>query len=358
MPVALDHTKETPTILLRCDGNRLSGHGHVSRSLALAEAFVDMGCECFFLGTYDGTTRMRLDGAGMKWISLNAVPWTADDASCLKALASKTHKCAVVTDSYVLGVEYLESLRAAGLPVLVIDDFAALDSYPCAAVLNFTSRASSFNYPHGAVRYFLGPAWFPARRTLREARAKGVVPVREAHKILVVSGSYDAHDIVLPVVDSLLSCEPNFDVHIVTTDMRAEQPALHARLALFNGDTRIQSQLPDLVSELAWADLCIATAGLVKYEAAYLGVPAALLSQNEGQALDAARFGELGLAIDLGSASRINPQQLTERISKLARDKDLLESLQRQCLSLFPIDATHKLATALLSEVVCPTGAN
>jgi spore coat polysaccharide biosynthesis predicted glycosyltransferase SpsG len=347
---------ETPrTVLFRCDGTSQTGLGHASRSLALAEAFVDLGCGCSFVGRFDAPVQERLRTAGMVTEALDAESWSTDDAAALTDLTARRSACGVVIDSYLVGADYAGRIEDSGAPVLLIDDFAALPHYPCSAVLNFTSRADEYAYPCDNLRCFLGPRWFLGRRGLRQLRAQGPRPVRDVRHALVTSGGSDPHDILLPAIDALLACDPQLSLHAVVPAGYAARVRLEALLARFRGETRVLSQLPDLSSELEWADVCIAGAGLTKYEAAYLGVPSGVLSQNEGQARDTVRFASLGMALDLGLASQIDRASLNANVRRLVQDRELRESLQRHSLAVFPEDPTRDLAVALLSEVFLVT---
>jgi spore coat polysaccharide biosynthesis predicted glycosyltransferase SpsG len=339
------------TIVFRCDGTAATGLGHTSRSLALAEAFVDLGYQCVFLGHFDDGVRSRLRAAGMHWDLLAAPSWTAEDAAALIATARRTSAVGIVIDTYLADAHFVERVEQQGGPVLLIDDFAGLPSYPCSAVLNFTSRAPEFSYPCESVRCFLGPRWFLGRRSLRQLRAAGARPTDDVRRVLVSSGGNDPFDVVLPLVNALHMCERNLSVHVVARATYEALPQLDTMLARFHGETNILTQLPDLSRELAWADLCLSNAGLTKYEAAYVGTPAGVLSQNEGQRLDAERFETLGITMNLGMAECIDVDQLTARVSRLLTEQPLRQQLQDQSLSIFPADPTLDLARVLLSDV-------
>ena len=310
----LPSSKNKPTIVFRCDGNLQTGLGHISRSLGLAEALVEANCECLFLGRFDDAIRRRLESAGMRSELLEADSWSRNDATALTNIAVQADALGIVIDSYLLGPEYLKLVQLSRIPALAIDDFAELSHYPCAAVLNFTCRAECLSYPRDIGRRFLGLAWFPARRNLRRLRARGTRPSDRVRQVLVAAGGSDAYDLVTPVLDSLLACDRTLSVRVVVTKEQAVRPALLAQLAKFDGETLAVSDLPDLAGELAFADLCISGAGLTKYEGAFVGVPTGVLSQNVGQAKDAARFAHLGLGVDLGPASEIGRASCRERV--------------------------------------------
>jgi spore coat polysaccharide biosynthesis predicted glycosyltransferase SpsG len=339
------------TLLFRCDGTSLTGLGHTSRCIALAEAFVDIGCRCSFFGHFDPPAQDLLVAAGMPWEPATEASWTMGEVDATASAARRCRASGIILDSYLLDADYVCALESAGAPVLLIDDFAALSRYDCSAVVNFTSRAEEYVYPRATVRCYLGLRWFLARRALRHMRARGPKPTSDVRRVLVAAGGNDPRDIIVPVVESLAACDSTLSVHVVAGASYRDHDTLASLLARFSGETRVLVRLPQLVGELEWADTCVSGAGLTKYEMAFVGMPAAVLSQNDGQARDTVRFEELGLVMDLGSAAQIERGVLADRIERLLRDASLRASLNRRGLETFPSDPTHDLATSVLANV-------
>jgi spore coat polysaccharide biosynthesis predicted glycosyltransferase SpsG len=169
--------------------------------------------------------------------------------------------------------------------------------------------------------------------------------------VLVTSGGNDPYDVVLPFVEALLKCDDSLALHVVVRADYSERATLENLVAQFRNGSEIMTRLPDLSRELAWADMCLANAGLTKYEAAYVGMPTGVLSQNEGQAKDAVRFEELGMTVNFGPAAHIDRRILTAQIDRMLADRSLREELQQNSLAVFPTDPTRDLANSLLAEV-------
>ena len=340
------------TILLRCDGGAMTGWGHASRCLALAEAFVELGYRCLFVGRFDQPVQRRIEEAGMFTVNTSTESWSESDASRLVELSASTSARGLVVDSYLVSTDYLRILQAGRVPTLVIDDFNALSRYPCAAVLNFTSRAGDLGYERSdETNLFLGPRWFLARRSLRQARSGGVPGVATANRVLVTTGGNDPHGISRPALQSLSQCCPSALVRIVSTNASNDLADLHSIMRKFDTEPLILGPQPDLAKELLFADVVISSAGLTKYEAAYLGRPAAVFSQNAGQFDDAVRFEQLGMALHLGAASQLDQRFVDATIARIFDDQSLRERIQSSSLSIFPSDPTMDLAITLCFEV-------
>jgi spore coat polysaccharide biosynthesis predicted glycosyltransferase SpsG len=122
-------------------------------------------------------------------------------------------------------------------------------------------------------------------------------------------------------------------------------------LAPVHGECNVAPQLPDLADALSRADVTICGGGLTKYESAYLGVPAAVLSVNKGQAEDTLAFAARNLGLDLGLAEAVDDSTICRRLEPLLRNAPLRRSLSRSGLDCFPVDPTMLVAEELLALI-------
>jgi spore coat polysaccharide biosynthesis predicted glycosyltransferase SpsG len=94
---------------------------------------------------------------------------------------------------------------------------------------------------------------------------------------------------------------------------------------------------------------------MTKYEAAYLGVPIAILSQTEDQAAESVQFSSRGLGEDLGLSATLGNVALSQRLANWIADRGRRESLSRTALTFFPEDPTRNAAECfarLLTETL------
>ncbi len=290
------------TILFRCDGTKEIGLGHVSRCLALAEAFQEFGFNAVFFGRFEAGATCLLDQSQCRVIESGMVAGAEGDL-CVTIRMAKDHEASgVVVDSYRVDDGYIEQLNTQVGPTLVIDDFGRLKRYECSALLNFTVGATKLGYPCGINLCLLGPKFFLARRRLRHLRSEDKACRHSAKDILVAMGGVDSQNLSEKVVNYLLTIDQTLSVHVAVSKSYAHVDRLASLLSRFVGKSSVRTQVPDLAEEFAWADLCICGGGLTKYEAAYMGVPAGVFSHNPDQATETAIFAGMGLALDLGLA--------------------------------------------------------
>ena len=327
-------------MIFRCDATAATGLGHLSRSLGLAEALVERDATVRFLGEYNDTARTMLASAGVDHRCFAG--WQGSAIATALVGAS-----GLVVDSYLADEETLAGASAA-CPVLVIDDFARLSRYPCQAILNFTVGADTLSYPDDVPTRLLGPQYLLVRRRLRTlAGAKRATTGTVVRRVLLSFGGGAWRLAARISLEALYALAPDLEVIVVAgTDDDAD---LRETVARFAGGVRLLRGLGDLADQFAWADACVTGGGLTKYEAAYLGLPVAVLSRTEDEADDTVRFAGEGLAVDLGGLSRLNEDQVHTGLQQLLTDAGLRRRLQRTAAQRFPADPTAHAARAWLT---------
>jgi N-acetylneuraminate synthase len=308
--------------VFRCDGTATTGLGHVSRCAALAEGLSEQGVSSLFSGQYSEAALTIIAAAGAK------VEAAGDDALAADA---------TIVDSYALTESDLSSFgqrTTAGL-LVVIDDFARLKAYPRGSViLNFTVGAKGLRYAGEELRLLRGPQFLLARKALRDLRRNARRPVQRPRRFLVAIGGYDPLALSDRVARSLARVAPEAVVDIA------------------------RGGRDSLASAFAACDAVVSGGGLTKYEAAYLALPVAVVSQTEEQAEETQAFAALGLAVDLGHGARLDDAMLDRALDSWISQGSARLRAQTACLATFPEDPTSTAAQAIVASIVERRGAS
>lgn len=348
--------KQGPRVILfRCDGTAETGLGHVSRCLSLAEAAQELGLICRFRGRFEAGAARMLAAAGMSFDDAFLAGSPGDLEGAIAAARSAGAR-AVVLDSYSIDDGYVTALDRDAAPLLLIDDFYRLGRTRCATLLNFTVNAPNLGYPDTIARRLLGPEYLLVRRRLRQARWRLRPRTGPVQRLLVAMGGSDALDLSRRLAKALLRIAVAASVQVIVGCDYRFVPELAELVRDFRGGGQVVVQAPDLSEALAWADACICAGGLTKYEAAYLGVPAAVWSQNSGQNEETQQFAARGLAFDLGLFQPADDDaELTQRLSRFLGNANLRESQAQAAWACFPEDPTIRAAEELARMVDKPT---
>ncbi len=329
--------------LFRCDATADIGFGHLIRCIALAEALRMQGVRSVFAGQFDAGAKDQIDAAGFDSVTLDQPINTGADERDLVETADF-----VVLDSYRADPAYLAVIKPHGPKLVMIDDFRELESYPCDVVLNFTWEAPSLGYPEGPA-LLLGPEYFLTRRKLVERRADSIQRHRsgDVRNLLVAVGGSDPKGITARLLRLLSDIDSNLCVHTISGSGDPLEPLLER----FAPGSEVLPRQPDLSQPLLWADAAITGGGLIKYESAFMAVPAAAIAQNEGQDGETQVFAGAGLVFDLGLADTVSDEELAASLKKFLSSAQLRENLTTRMKKAFVADPTANAAQSILEAL-------
>lgn len=311
-------------VLFRCDANEQTGFGHLSRCLAWAEAFVREGAGVEFSGEYSEDARRFLADNGLG-LSSGRTPRT------------------VFFDGYHFGDgetrDWKRSLR------IWVDDFGSRRAYDCEGIVNFTVGAPRLAYPE--TRRFLGPRYFPARSSLR--------PLRSVHlsgavrRVLVMIGGFDRGNYTTLVAKTLLELDGGLSVTAALGSSFPARETFQEEMEPWKERVNVREFTADAAELYRDMDACVCGGGLTKYECAYLGLPAAVVSQTPEQHRETLEFSSHGLAWNIGLGTELEPEQLRRELKGFLGDGFSRERLSRQGHEIFPEDPAGNLAREVLS---------
>jgi UDP-2,4-diacetamido-2,4,6-trideoxy-beta-L-altropyranose hydrolase len=310
-------------LVVRADGSRQIGIGHVMRMLALAD-------EVQRHGGHVTLASVRPDEALLAYartLGVAVVPGehdagTVGDASWLAALSRARAAEWVVVDGYRFDHHYQQALLDAGLRVVFVDDHGECERYDADIVLNQNPYAAEAMYTRrgAGTRLLLGPAYAMLRREF--AVAAGVPPgvPGRATRVLVTLGGADPEGAAAKVVAALARV-PGDDLRVkVVSHMDVEGDARTARLPA----------TADMVPLMKWADVAITGAGSTVYELCCLGVPTFVVAITRPQIESARALEREGLAVDLGSHASMDAPSAARTIDALCRDATRRADLSRR----------------------------
>ncbi|MBE2267254.1 MAG: UDP-2,4-diacetamido-2,4,6-trideoxy-beta-L-altropyranose hydrolase [Anaerolinea sp.] len=282
-------------LIIRADASQQIGYGHVMRCLALAQAWQDRGGEVLFLAhELPPALRQRLTTEKMSYLVGGNQPGDEEDAAFVIE-QTRAQSAIVVVDGYPFGADYQQRIKAAGLPLLVLDDYAHADFYAADWVLNQNSGAEEWLYPRYAesTRFLLGTRYALIRREFWRGRRDQPAPV--GRKILVTLGGTDPQNITRIVIDKLEQIDaPDLDVVIVVSAANPQIGDLQAAVSRSRHAMRLETNVSDMTPLMAWADLALSAAGGTLWELALLGVPTCALITAENQRGGAEAFAASG----------------------------------------------------------------
>lgn len=313
------------TIFIVCNANESSGLGHLIRCISLAKSLKKTGSYIRFYGDFTNQGQMWLEKSGLDFIHS-----PKDIATLLKEFSSESN---VVLDSYKYDSNDLNS----NLNYVVIDDFCHLTHYPVAGVINFTLMSSDYHYQSkGAHKVALGPKYFLPNPSLSQPVYKFH---REVKNILVLIGSGDKFDLIPKIINALEFVLQSLNLRVIT-----DKP--------FNEVSKHQIDILPFQAEIneyyQWADFCITSGGLAKYEAAYLGKPPAVISLTDSEQIETEHFAQANLCFDFGAVDDFDESLFAQTLTTILNNLAIREQAFKACQTYFYNDSADKTAQFVL----------
>jgi UDP-2,4-diacetamido-2,4,6-trideoxy-beta-L-altropyranose hydrolase len=292
------------------------GTGHVMRCLALGQAWQEAGGAVDFLTRCEsGALVDRLLSEGVNVSRLPAGP----DWPALGAAISESHAAALVLDGYHFDPEYQQRARSLCRPLLVIDDIAHQPFYCADILLNQNINAGELHYSTGAdTQRLLGCRWALLRKEFRQWHGRQREIAGQARKILVTIGGSDPENVTLRVIEALNLCAMRDELKavIVVGSGNPHLPALETAV-VGSQNIELRSNVSDMPSLMAWADLAITAAGSTCWETAFLGLPSMTLVVADNQEGIARGIEQAGAAVNLGWHRDVTARSIASRLDEL-----------------------------------------
>ncbi len=316
-----------PNLIIRADASPEIGTGHVMRCLALAQAWLDAGgrVSMAMAACPDGL-RQRLVAERVGIVAVMAPVGSAADAA-FTADWARQEQALLVVDGYRFGGEYQELLKTAGVRLLFVDDNGHASHYSADWVLNQNIHAAAALYPQRAshTRLLLGTRYALLRREFYQWSGwERSVPAR-AHRILVTLGGSDPGNATETILMALLKLpvRAEDEMVVVAGGANPHWDRLQTVARRGGGRVRLVRATDDMPGLMKWVDLAVTAGGSTCWEAAFFGLPSAVVVVAENQLLSTQRLQETGVVLSLGPASQLRVDDLARDLERLVVDAPL-----------------------------------
>jgi UDP-2,4-diacetamido-2,4,6-trideoxy-beta-L-altropyranose hydrolase len=317
-------------LLIRADASAAIGTGHVMRCLALAQAWCRDGANVLFAqAETTSTLEKRLRVENFELVPVREERGSTEDAAETVALAQARGATWIVADGYCFGAAWQKQIRAAGLRLLVIDDYGQAEHYHADLVLNQNLSASESLYARrdADTRLLLGPRYALLRREFLDASISAREIADTARKVLVTLGGSDPDQVTAKVVMALREI-PGLEAIVVVGGSNPHLESLSALIGSENPALRLIVDATNMSELMRWADVAVTAAGSTSWELATAGLPALQLVIADNQAPIADALYRAGVTVSLGDHRASTPAVIAEALREL-----LAECTQRREMS-------------------------
>jgi UDP-2,4-diacetamido-2,4,6-trideoxy-beta-L-altropyranose hydrolase len=288
------------------------------RCLALAQAWQEAGgTVCLAVAELPDALSARVIAEGVSLSRVLAIPGSPEDARETVAEASQLSANWVVIDGVRFSSNFLETVRAAGFQVLLIDDFADRKSF-CADLIvnpNLDDDEELYSKRGATARLLMGPRYVLLRREFRRGTEKRETR-QTGNRILVTLGGSDPENLTPKIIGALAHC-PDLEVTAIAGAGYAEAGELRKLEA---SNLRVVFNSANMAQLMRDSDLAIIAAGGTLWELLSMGCAVLSYSRNTVQERVVHALSHRGVVVDMGETRHFDPEKLVVAV------KDLVDS--------------------------------
>jgi spore coat polysaccharide biosynthesis predicted glycosyltransferase SpsG len=313
------------TVLIRADGTKSIGMGHINRCSLVAKMLeTRFGLKAKLL--------IKKDAAGEAFAAARGLEVVAFDAPGLKEEIEFLQVYAFEQDAPVLFILdvlkndtdafYIDCIHKFMCPVLAITDDTFERVIDADVIVNGNPSQAGRDYSaeQGRGKYLLGPRHFlldPAYAKAHDRRPDGKIK-----NVLVTMGGTDHNDILFKLLSAFKTVPGDFELAIVASGACGYIDRLKTCLANYPKPWRLHMDVPTLIPLWQAADAAVTAGGNTLFERIAACVPGATLCQLTQQMEVADGFAKLGVNVNLGFGPDIYEQDLRTRLAAFLQDTE------------------------------------
>lgn len=318
-------------VLIRVEGDRSIGLGHVYRCLSLAARLTDHHVSFLMSAKHP---------LGIELVRERNFPVRVFDGGDGLAEIGALAPDIVINDILDTDAKYIAVLKQLGMFVVNFEDLG-----PGAEHAHLVVNAL-YEAPHPRSNHVWGPGYDCLREEFYCTPRKVVEP--EVRRILVTFGGADPSDLTVKALRALDRIRGAFDVEIILGLAYDSDDELRAVLEELELEPVVRRNVRSMSEHILDADVVITSAGRTVLEVASIGTPCVVLCQNGREMRHVHARAEFGV-LNLGLGELLSVVEFSEHLQEVVDDYDLRIQANEQLLGMGVRDGCRRI-TELISE--------
>ncbi len=337
--------------LFRTDASSEIGIGHFMRSLAMAQAFMDLGHEITFLClSLPLHLRSLLKAEDISFISPEHIAVGSHlDAQLTAQYADWLEADWIIADGYQFDASYQNIIKTQGHRLMLLDDYGHSAYYFADILLNTGLGASQSLYKNRepSTLLLLGPEYMPIRREFLIGRhTKKIRPLGK--NLLVTMGGSDPTNMTAKILKSLAQFNIPYHIRVIIGPAYSNIKELLEFIQGTQGITLFYN-VKNMLPYMLWADLAISAGGGTLAEMAYIGLPSLIIKTAANQRFCHLYDERYGASLFLGNADEITENTIGLKVTQLMNDFGLRRQMSLNGQKLIDGLGAKRLLNRLIS---------
>ena len=309
-------------VAIRADASSAIGTGHIFRAMAVFDAWMAQGGDCFFVcADAPGNLIELLQARGYRTIPIpNQLDQAADARAFRSAVSEAGGADTIWVDHYGLDLTWEVAARGNARMLCVVDDLANR-SHDCDLLIDTSHEVDVYDRLVPAhTKRLIGLDFIPLRAEFTQSQRPIRQETARVKRILVTLGGNDPLDTSSLVLEALNHASmSSFAIDMTVGSANPRANALR-ECAEKMPNVTLYFQHSEMADLMARADLCIGAGGTTSWERCYMGLPTLGLVLAENQVNFMARLSRLGVAKDAGWADQLDARQLRDILQEVIED--------------------------------------
>ncbi len=311
-------------VLIRADGNKAIGMGHIAREAELALALGSCGFEVAFLTRSQEPALKKLNERGLNAVTIDERMNRTQEENAVLEEVKKYKPDLLVLDVFVqYENQFLLALKKhARITCCVLDQPEQMD-IACDVVVNGNPVQMQYLYPN---HYLVGPTYFMMAPLFLNLHKKRKVLRKSVKEVIITLGGSDHHDLIFKVLNALSSRIQSMAVTVVLGIAFGKEKELANFIAKKKIDVTIMQNVPSLAQLLFDSDIAITAGGNTLFERMAIGTPGMTANQLAVQESISSYFDSKKANVNAGMGQMVSEKQIALAFDRLL-DVDLRKTI-------------------------------
>lgn len=322
-------------IYIRADGGISIGMGHIMRTLTLANKFRKFGYCVVYLCENKAEFESGINQIKDNGFEVILLPNDKVDS----IINENLQKDCLMIDSYNVNEEYFDKAKQYFKVVGYFDDMN-LYYFNVDFIINQNLGSELLKYnANENTTMFLGNKYTMIRDEFFKAKRKNIN--KKVENILITLGGSDANNLTKDIIEYVRALPYKF--HIVV----GSSFVFEKDLEQFECENILLHKNANMKELMGMSDICISACGSTLYELSYMGIPTVGIIIAKNQELVAYNMEKENVIINAGWYNKLNKEELTCLIEKLANDYELRKNMSLKCINLIDGKGAERIVKEL-----------
>ena len=319
-------------ILLRADGSKRVGMGHIKRCSIIASYLLYSKHIDSILVTKNNAETVNFinNNSTIDVIYIDENINSIDEEKLLANIVESRNVSFIILDLLEkhLMESYISAIRRIGVPVSAIVDDSAYREIDVDLILNGNPNQLDYDYSSATGKYLIGPNYF-----IMDPRYGNMGPVNTDKNIrcLLTVGGSDHNDIIFDAIDALSAIDKIDEIVIVTSRSTGYINRLHSHVMRTKKAVKLFVDIDSLVDVFAYCSIALTAGGNTLFERIASGIPGATICQLPRQMEIADRFAALKVNCNFGYGIDLTKDKIEHFMGSFINNSDGLNEQYKYC---------------------------